>query len=503
MRAHRGVEISLNALVEQLDDHLAEQATRAYRFAAGLSKDAAPLPELPELSRPDVFQHLTELVSSPRTDDAKRARLVLLRRHAARAFVEARAADATARIDAFLRSKTFFAGAKTWSLLEALLGVPRVVARDAREAVERELSHHLLDAESLWARRADLELHAASELKLSPPALAELVQGRPLAPRLERAAALLRETADAYGDLLTFALKRLDAQLHPRSARAHDAERAMLAPWLFESFRREDLQHAVTRCLGDLGLNPSAEGRITIDTEPREGRVPGAHLFELRVPDQVRLLLTPDLGFDAYAGWLRAWGTAMHRAHVSRTAAFVERRLGDRAVVDAIGCLFESLLLDEGWLKRYLRLTASQAREAARVFAFRQLGELRRTAAIALVHRELLERGPSRPLQEEYVTRLSQALGVEAPRGRYLHDVGTLSGALVSLDAWALEGALHAQLRERFNEDFWRNPATGRWLVGYAAAGQRDDATAMANAPGGEAPDLLFAARRRVAVMGA
>lgn len=503
VRANGRVELSLNALVERLDDLFFERETRAYRVAAGLQPDLPPVPELPELTRPDAFLFVTEAMASPRVDDAKRARLELLRRHLARAFLEAQAAEVTGRLEAFLHRHTFVAAAKTWTPAEAARELPSLPSRPEREAVERELALTRMAHDALPARRAAAVLEAMPALRLTPLELVELLHGRPLGPRLEAAERLLAETEDAARDLLAFALKRLDAQLTPRTARAHDAQRAAEAPWCLELLRREDLLHAVTRCLGDLGLHPSADGRLGLDTEPRPGRQPEPRVFELRVPEEVRLVLTPGAGLGAYAGWLRAWGTGLHRAHVGRQLPFVERRLGDRAVVDAMGLLFESFLLEEGWLRRYLRLTAAQAKEVARLFAFRQLLALRRRAALALVHRQLLERGPSAGLDDDCVPRLSRALGAEAPRGGALFEVELFGGDALALDGWALETALHAWLRERFNEDAYRNPAAGRWLAGLAARGQGDDAAALAREVGAEGLDLLQAARRRVTVMGA
>ena len=77
-------------------------------------------------------------------------------------------------------------------------------------------------------------------------------------------------------------------------------------------------------------------------------------------------------------------------------------------MVQAQGRLFASFLLEEAWLKRYLRLTSPQAREAARLFAFFQLVELRRDAALTLVHKEHLARGAF-PV-DDAVPRLADAL---------------------------------------------------------------------------------------------
>jgi len=497
------VDLSLNALVERMDDHLTEQATRDWRAFSGVAPDAPPVPELPELTRPDVFQYVSELIASPRVDEGKRGRLVLLRRAVARRFVQSRAAPYAAELDGALRRETFVSADKPWTAAEALRELPRLAPRELRDQLQRDLDAVLWNRRDLTVRHANALLEAMHALSPSPAELVELMHGRPLAPRQVQAAALLRDTEDAWRDLEGYALKRLDAQLGLRSARLHDVQRAAQAPWLFELFRREDLFHAVTRCLGDLGLNPSADGRITVDQEGREGRPAGAHLFELRVPDELRLVLQPDLGYPVYASWLSGWGRALSRAHVGRALPFVERRLGDPAVPLATGLLFASFLLEEAWLKRYLRLTSPQAREAARLFAFFQLMQLRWDAALTLAHQDVLAHGVDGRCLDELVPRLSDAVGAEVPRGRALLEVDVLGDAPLSLDAWALESRLAQTLTERFNEDFFRNPAAGRWLVDLWSKGQRDDAAQVAAALGDESLDVLRAGRRRVAVMGA
>ncbi len=500
---NEGVHLSLTTLVEQLDDLFFERGTREFRVAAGVQRDAPPVPELPEVARLDAWLVTAEVLSSSRIDEAKRARLVLLKQHLARAHVEAQAHEAATAREAFERDHAFFAAARTWTLTEARRELPRLASREHRVALAAELSSQLLSGESVVARWLDRVQAALSALQLTPDTFVQELHGREVQPRLDAAQAVLGSTADASVDLLGYALKKLDPLLTPRAAAEHDAQRALLAPWLFESFRREDLHHAVSRCIGDLGYAPNAEGRILVDSDARPGRDPRPRVCELRVPDQVRLLLTPDTGLDAYAGWLRAWGTALHRAHVARARPIVERRLGDRAVVDAAGLVFESFLLEEGWLKRYLRLTNHQAREAARVFAFRQLLQLRRTAALARFSQEAVRRGSWSGLADDYVPRLSSALGVEVSRGEALFAIDPFGDHLRALDAYALADTLRLVLRERFNEDFWRNPATGRWLMELASRGQHDDGPAVAKGLGVEALSLAAAAAHRVSVMGA
>jgi hypothetical protein len=507
------VEISLNALVEQIDDSLFARGTREFRAAIGKPESGAEGDgRLAELTRADIFQYISELIASPRTDDAKRARLGLLQRWVARQFVEAQSAPASQALDGWLATHTFESGAESWTIERAARALPRLALREHRVALERELSVAVLEGQSRWARLGDATLQAMTALRpgLSPTAFSELTRGSPLAAQCAQAEAVLSGTRDAYQDLLGFALKRVDPQLTRRNAQAHDVERAALAPWLVERFRREDLEHAMTRMLADLGLSPSADGRLTVDVaRPAEGRAPGATVVELRVPDQVRLALTVDSGLDCYSAWLRGWGVALHRVHVNPALPLVERRLGDASVIEGFGRVFSSFLLEEGWLKRYLRLTAHQAREAARLVAFHQLLELRVAAAQLLVHAGFLERGANASLVEDAVPRWADALGAEVPRGRAFTGLDRWGHSAQVLDAFSLEQVLHTTLLERFNEDFYRNPATGRWLTDLASRGQRDDAVGLASSIAGlpepkrEVLSLAAAAKRRVDCMGA
>jgi hypothetical protein len=501
------VELSINSLLKELDDFVFERSSAEYRLAAGLAgpRSLASLhAEHPRLTSAEVHHWVQELKESPRADETRRARLTLVQGFLTAAFVELQAAPGLDALDTHLRTHPFKAAGRQWTPAEALRELPRQASREARVALEGELSSALLAATSHWARATEAILASHTALGLpSPLAVLERAPGRSLNRVRARAQDALRLTEDAYRELLSHALKRVDSTLRVGHARLHDAQRAADAPWLSELLRREDLEHAVTRCLGDLGLDPNAHGRIVIDAKPHGGDGPLAQVFPMRIPDEIRLVLTTGGGFEPWAAWLSAWGQAQHRALVSRTTPFVERTLGDAAIPHAVGLLFESFLLDEAWLRRYVRLTSAQAVEVARMFAFRQTFQLRREAALVDVLAELISRGPGEGLQREFPERLQLALKAEIPNGRLVVDADARGDCLWRLDGWALEGLLAADLEQRFNEDYWRNPATGRWLANFALAGQREDSSAIAKALGQEAFPIAPAARRRIAVMGA
>jgi hypothetical protein len=54
---------------------------------------------------------------------------------------------------------------------------------------------------------------------------------------------------------------------------------------------------------------------------------------------------------------------------------------------------------------------------------------------------------------------------------------------------------------ERFNEDFWRNPAASTWLKGLFSRGGTDDAEALSTEVSGTGLSLPEAGARLVAIL--
>ena len=70
--------------------------------------------------------------------------------------------------------------------------------------------------------------------------------------------------------MLGYALKRVDPSLHPwprGEAAAHDLSHATRTPWMLAHFSPRDLQPSMVRVALDLGLHPTADGRIHLELE--------------------------------------------------------------------------------------------------------------------------------------------------------------------------------------------------------------------------------------------
>jgi hypothetical protein len=499
---------SVKALRAELDAHLSALGGAQARAGAGLAPSGA-LPALraalPEARQPETF-HAVMAARGGASERAAR-RLLALAEWVAGEVEGALAAEADAEVGRLEAHGSVSVDEQVLPFPAALAQVPREPLRPRRAVLERGLSDFLLSNRSPYARRVDGAALAAERLGFSGyTALRDAVAGFSHGALSAQGEAVLAHTHDAYADLLGYALRRLDVRLRPQpqgEAQLHDVLAAARAPFLEPLLPREDLQPALQRWLGELGLTWSAQGRVRVDLEERPGKSARPFVARVRVPDEVHLVAWRRGGLEGWSALLHELGHAHHWAHADGDAPVEDRWMGDASVTEAWATLFECLLLDEGWLRRYLRLGHAQAREVARMAAFSQLALLRRTA-VRLAHAlDVHARGPGLALADAWAERGRVSLLAETPRGFYLHALAPQLYAARYLRAWALEAPVRRLLQERFNEDWWRNPGAGAWLRAAFARGARDDADALAREWTGGELQLAPAARGFVAVMAA
>jgi hypothetical protein len=500
----------LPLLRENLDDFLAALATSAWRSAAGLPQDSS-LRELyedsPEIASAEAFAAATEAVpkAQAKGDLLAVRRLRLLRDFIATQVEEALAAPEAEAVARLETRSSLPVDDGTLSLGEVLGQLPLEGNRTRRAVLENAAGGFLWDNRGRYGARHEATFRVAE--KLGAPnylALREDVSGIALQPLAEAAARTLRATEDAYRDVLSYVLKKVEPTLRPLptgNARRHDLRAATQVPWMHAFFRREDGLPSVIRWLGEWGFHPSAEGRIRLDDETRPGKAARPITAAVRVPGEVRLVLQRHAGLDALGSLLHEYGHALHHAHVSEQLPLELRRLGDASVTEGFATLFERLLMDEEWLKRYAGLPTAPARDAARMAAFQALTVLRRHCARLGYELSLRTSGPSTERAEEYVDTQRQALFVEPHRGFFLFDVDPQLYVTRYLRGWALEARLTPFLTGRFNEDWWRNPSARQWLQGLFARGGTDDAETLAQEISGKEMALPEAGDRLVALL--
>ncbi|MBI2115689.1 MAG: hypothetical protein HYT85_11465 [candidate division NC10 bacterium] len=288
---------------------------------------------------------------------------------------------------------------------------------------------------------------------------------------------ILSRSLDMYRDLLAWYLRR---QVGVKLAEAgrHDLVRLFRAPEFDASLPPAALREAAEAPLRRMGIDPQAGGRIRVDDEPRPKKTPRAFVATPRIPDEVILVVRPGGGPDDYAAFLHELGHALHFAYTDPHLAVEYRRLGDASVTEAFAFLMDGLLRERGWLRRFVGLT--HPADFQRFAAFHTLWFLRRYAAKLAFELILHDTGPVARCAEVYRELLAGATLVDWPRELYLADVDPFFYAGRYLRAWIFEAQLRQHLRERFDEEWYRNDRTGPFLLALWQQGQRQTVEELA-----------------------
>jgi len=504
---------SLETLHTQLEPYLYERGTLHYREGSGREPgDSLRGLRLRyrALTSPEAFHTVRDAQGGTTREEGGPRRQRRLLEFLASEVEERFSADAVDAIATLEERGTVPlgpSGEETQSFHRAVARLPRDTSRQKRNALENALGRFLYENTSPYARRVEATARTAEVLGFpSYLALREEVSGLALSPLLAESTSVLSRTEDAYRDVLGYVLKKVDATVRPMpngDAREHDLLHAAYTPSVASCFRWEELLPAVARWLTDLGLSPDAERRIRLDPEARDGKSARTFVAALRVPDEVRLVVFPESGLGSFSALLQGYGKAQHLARIRSTEAVEDRRLLEASVSEGYAALFDHVLLDEGWLRRYLRLPQALSREVARVAAFHQTALLRRSVAKLGYELSLYAHGAGEDRADEYEERLRKALFVGVHRGFYLREVEPRLYTARLLRGWALEARLNGLLLERFNEDWWRNPGAGAFLASLFARGGRDDAPALCQELNGKPPSFDEVSTRLVRVLGA
>lgn len=354
---------------------------------------------------------------------------------------------------------------------------------DARAAlVERELA-------PIRRERLQREHEVVASLGIAPTynATWETLSGVSLAALRAECEAFLRDTQAMWDDLQPrYIKKRLGMQ--PGDATRADLLALVRAPEFDAFFPANQMEREVRRQMTEMGASPDANGRVRYDTAERPGKRARAFCAPVKIPDVVHLVLRPHGGQSDWMTLMHELGHALHFGNMDRALPFEFRWLGDNSVTEGYAMLFDHRLKDAGWLMRYTELGKKELPEFLHSQGFEELHFVRRYAAKLIYETELHGGGVSwDALPDLYVETLTAATGFRCQRADAFVDVDPRYYAARYLRAWQLQAILDESLRERFNEDWWRNPNAGPWMVGELFGhGQRELADEQARRVAGK-----------------
>jgi len=258
------------------------------------------------------------------------------------------------------------------------------------------------------------------------------------------------------------------------------------APRFDPYFPAAEMEPAVRRQAREMGIDPTANGRAIYDVAPRPGKRSRAFCAPVRIPDEVYLVLLPYGGATDYRTFLHELGHTLHFAYMRDDLPFESRWLGDNSITEGYAMLFDYLMHDPGWLRRYSALGKGRIGEYRRAAALEELQFLRRYCAKLLYELQLYGGDvPFSSLPDAYVDMLSSATLFRYRTADAFVDVDPRFYSARYLRAWQLQATLAETLVTRFDEDWFRNPRAGPWIVRELfGEGQRELASELAERVG-------------------
>ena len=320
----------------------------------------------------------------------------------------------------------------------------------------------------------------------------EQITGIGLSALAEECRLFLRDTQAMWDEVLPAFLKR-NLGLRPDEATRADALHLLRAAEFDDAFPASTMDATIRGQVAEMGIDASASGRIIFDVGDRPGKRARAFCSPVRVPEEVYLVLRPHGGQTDYTTYLHELGHALHFANAEATHPFEFRWLGDNSVTESYAMLFDHRMQDARWLLRYSELGKSRLNSFLRTAGFEELHFLRRYCAKLLYEVQLYGGDLDwRQMPDLYADTLSSATTFRYRAADAFVDVDPRYYSARYLRAWQLQSIVNDALVARFDEDWFRNPRAGPWLVSdLLSQGQRETAEEIAARTG--AGGLSFA----------
>jgi hypothetical protein len=355
--------------------------------------------------------------------------------------------------------------------------VKRLALDDARAAlVEKE--HAPLRVERIQREKSFIE---SLGIGAGYNSSFEEITGVSLGALAAECSAFIRDSQAMWDESLPFHLKK-SLGLKPGEATRSDALALLRASEYDGAFPGRHLQTAVSRQITDMGLDPTAQGRIIYDVGDRPGKRARAFCAPTRVPEEVYLVLRPHGGQSDYTTLLHESGHALHFANVRADYPFEYRWLGDNSVTESYAMLMDHRMQDRGWLLRYSELGSANVDNFLRLAGFEELHYIRRYCAKLIYEVQAYGNSSNwNSLPDVYVETLTAATNFRYRAADAFIDFDSRYYSIRYLRAWQLQAELNEALVSRFDVDWYRNPGAGPYLVNELwAEGQRESAEEIA-----------------------
>ncbi len=430
-----------------------------YRNLAGLTKESnisGIYKSHSNLLDPDVFLSLKGISTKDKNEENG---LKLIRGFLARSIIEREIAGLKDKILTIEARAQIQLGQKSIPYRGALAEIKREPKRKTREEIDEKRCQIVLRLNPLFLEAFDRTLRISSELGFSYISFCDEIESLNLRQLESKARLFLGDTEYIYRDLLKwFLLKRMELKL--QDAKRHDLDFLFNSFELKANFPKRDLLAIGRSCLDEMGIEIGEN--IKPDLQKRKGKASSPITFPIEVPRKIMLTIYPIGGFQDYESFLHELGTSLYYGYREDEDEFEFRRLSEDSSREVFALLFQHLLIQPRWLRRYLRLDTDsdfmQFLNLKRLVTMRYLsGKLIYELSI---HKDQDLKGKS----ESYRHTLKEAVLCEYNEADYLNDMPLFLHTASRLRASAIEAGLAFYLRGKYDEEWWRDRLAGDFI---------------------------------------
>jgi hypothetical protein len=303
-------------------------------------------------------------------------------------------------------------------------------------------------------------------------ALTERLTGLKLGWLRDTMREFIRETDDLYREALDqYAWTLLGLRLSELAQ--CDIGRLMRADAFDPLFDRERMVPTLKDTLWGMHIELDKQENVTLDLESRPKKSPRAFCIGIRVPQDVRLVLTPVGGAQDYSALFHEAGHLQFYAHMNADLPFLYRHEGDTSVHENFAFLLQYLTTDPAWLEDVLE--RARYDDYVRFSRFTKLYMLRRYAAKLDYEYGFWPEYDLDAARRAYREKLTRTLLFKYSPTRALADFDQGYYVAKYLQAWLAEATIRRHLRSEFGERWYRTRQAGDWLREVWAEGQKYD----------------------------
>lgn len=282
----------------------------------------------------------------------------------------------------------------------------------------------------------------------------------------------LAKTEDVYVETLSyFAKKKLGLGIN--DLKRHDMLYMNRGQEFDKYFPKSRMMEKMNGFVSKMGIDITANNKISFDIESRENKSPRAFCSPVRIPHEVYLVLSPRGGKDDYTTFLHELGHALHFANIDKSTSFEYKWFGDNSVTEGYAMNLDHLTLNPLWMKKVLDVDFEKNKDYFIQRNFDELMMLRRYAGKIDYEIKLAESETLDGMDEIYAQTLTNSNKIQYAKETYLQDVDGYFYTARYIRAWMFQENLNEVLKQKFNEDWFMNPDAGKFLLDIYSYGQK------------------------------